>query len=133
RMSTHPPARRRRWQATLIIALVFVAVVAAAAGGWWYARESPPHQGPIVLIAVDQLSPASVGAYGATRSDTPDIDALAIDAVVFDQAHAHGVQMLPSYTSLLTGQLPFQHGVRDDAGFALKTDVRTLAEVLKNR
>jgi len=33
-----------------------LAVVAAAAGGWWYARESPPHQGPLLLIAVDELS-----------------------------------------------------------------------------
>ena len=132
-MSKHPPARGRRWQATLIIGLFFVAVVAAAASGWWYARESPPHQGPIVLIAVDQLSPTSLGAYGAARSDNPEIDVLATDAVVFEQAYAHGVQVLPSYASLLTGQLPFQHGVRDDAGFALKPEARTLAEVLKNR
>src|SRR5690349_17635241 len=132
-MPTHPPARRRRWQATLIVALFFVAVVAAAAGGWWYARESPPHQGPIVLIAADQLAPGSLGAYGATRSTSPDIDSLSNDAVVFDQAYAHGLQLLPSYASLLTGQLPFQHGVRDDGGFALKPDARTLAEVLKNR
>ena len=132
-MPTHPPARHRRWQATLIIALFFVAVIAAAAGGWWYARESPPHQGPIVLIAADQLSPGSMGIYGAARSASPDIDSLSSDAVVFDQAYAHGLQLLPSYASLLTGQLPFQHGVRDDGGFALKPEVRTLAEVLKNR
>ncbi len=130
---THAPARRRRWQVTLIIGLFFVAVAAAAAGGWWYARESPPHQGPIVLIAADQLSPGSLSAYGAARAPNPDIDALSNDAVVFDQAYAHGLQLLPSYASLLTGQLPFQHGVRDDAGFALKPEARTLAEVLKNR
>ncbi len=41
--------------------------------------------------------------------------------------------MLPAYTSLLTGQLPFDHGVRDEAGFALKTDTRTLAELLRSR
>src|SRR5205085_12122568 len=44
-----------------------------------------------------------------------------------------GVPVLPSYASLLTGQLPFQHGVRDDGGFALRPDARTMAKVLKNR
>jgi hypothetical protein len=63
-MPKHPPARGRRWQATLIIALFLLAVVAAAAGGWWSARESPPHQGPLLLIAVDELSPSSLSALG---------------------------------------------------------------------
>src|SRR4051812_4465672 len=115
-MQKHPPATGRRWQATLIIAVFFVAVVAAAAGGWWYARESPPHQGPIVLIAVDQLSTDTLGSYGAARSDNPEVDALAADSVVFEQAYAHGLQVLPSNASLLTGLLPYQHGVRDDGG-----------------
>src|SRR3954464_1427167 len=132
-MPKHPTATGRRGQATLIITLFFLAVAAAAAGGWWYARESPPHQGPILLIAVDQLAPASLGTYGAVRSDHPAVDALAADSVVFDQAYAHGLQVLPSHASLLTGQLPFQPGVRDDAGFALKPEARTLAEVLKSR
>jgi tetratricopeptide (TPR) repeat protein len=132
-MSKHLPARGRRWQATLIIALFFVAVVAAAAGGWWYARESPPHQGPLLLITVDELAPRSLAALGAERPANPSIDALAAESVVFDRAYAHGLQVLPSYASLMTGQLPFQHGVRDDGGFTLKPEARTLAEVLKNR
>lgn len=132
-MAAHAPASRRRWQATLIISLFFVAVIGAAAAGWWWARESPPHQGPILLISVDQLHTGALGAYGAARSDTPGIDALAADGVVFDHAYAHGVQVLPGHASLLTGRLPFQHGVRDDAGFVLKPEARTLAEVLKSR
>lgn len=132
-MPNHPPARGRRWQATLIISLFLLAVVAAAAGGWWYARESPPHQGPILLIAVDQLSTDALGSYGAARSDNPDVDALAADSVVFEQAYAHGLQVLPSNASLLTGQLPYQHGVRDDGGFVLKPEARTLAELMKSR
>ena len=55
-MPTHAPARAiRRWQAALIIALFFVAVAGSAAIGWWYARESPAHQGPIVLISMGGL------------------------------------------------------------------------------
>src|SRR4029450_4486620 len=51
----------------------------------------------------------------------------------FEHAYIHSPAMLPAYTSLLTGQLPFDHGVRDEAGFALKTDTRALAELLRSR
>lgn len=123
----------RRWQALLIITLFFFAVVGAAAIGWWYARESPPHQGPIVVIAVDAVPAASLNAYGAQRTDTPAIDTLSADAIVFDRAYAHSPQILPAGASLLSGQLPLDHGVRDDAGFALRNETRTLAELLRNR
>ena len=127
------PGPGRRWQAALIVVLFFVAVAAAAFAGWWYARESPPHQGPIVLISAENLAANRLTPYGGSAPDTPAIDALAIDGVVFDRAYAHSPQTLPSHASILSGQLPFEHGVRDDAGFAMKEDARTLAELLGNR
>jgi tetratricopeptide (TPR) repeat protein len=66
-------------------------------------------------------------------SETPSIDALAADAVVFDRAYTHSPLTLPAHASLLAGQLPFEHGVRDEAGFALKDDARSMAELLQNR
>lgn len=128
------PAPGRRWQASLIIVLFFAAVALAAFGGWWYARESPPHQGPIVLISADNLAADGLTLYGGTgAATTPAIDALAADGVVFDRAYAHSPQTLPSHASILSGQLPFEHGVRDDAGYALKAEARTLPELLRNR
>jgi Flp pilus assembly protein TadD len=129
------PARnpRRRWVAGLIIALFFVAVVGAAAIGWWYARESPPHQGPILLVSVDGVPATALSAYGAQGTATPAIDALATESVVFERAYTHSPQSLPAHASLLTGRLPFDHGVRDDVGFTLATDAETLAELLRNR
>ncbi|MGE0444862.1 MAG: sulfatase-like hydrolase/transferase [Vicinamibacterales bacterium] len=132
------PAARRRWQATLILSLFVVAVAAAAGVGWWYARESPPHQGPIVLISVDALQPRQLRAYGAARRDipiidTPAIDALAADGVLFTRAYAHSPQTLPAQASLLTGQLPFRHGVRNDIGYSLSDEARTVAGQLRNR
>ena len=123
----------RRWQATLIVVLFFIAVAGAALAGWLYARGSPPHQGPLLIVSIDGLSAERLPAYGATRSDTPAIDALAADAIVFDRAYSHSLQTLPAYASLLSGKLPFEHGVRDDAGFVLADDERTLAELLRNR
>lgn len=130
-----PPtaAAARRWQVTLIFTVFGVAVAAAAVAGWWYARESTPHQGPILLISVDGLRPAALQAYGESADPMPGLDALASEAVVFERAYAHSPLTLPAHASLLAGQLPFEHGVRDEAGFALDEDAQSLAELLRNR
>src|ERR1043166_294910 len=133
RMPHHPPAKIRRWQASIIITLFFLAVAGAAAIGWWYARESPPHQGPIVLISVDGLPPTAITADGGGRGDATGIEALAADSVIFERAYTHSPQILPAHASILSGQLPVDHGVRDDGGFVLSDDARTLAELLRNR
>jgi tetratricopeptide (TPR) repeat protein len=132
-MAARAHVRSRRWLAAVIIALFFVAVAGAAAVGWWYARESPPHQGPILLVSIDGVPASELSAYGAQRTDTPAIDALASEGVVFERAYTHSPQTLPAHVSLLTGRLPIDHGVRDDAGFSLSTEVSTLAELLRNR
>jgi tetratricopeptide (TPR) repeat protein len=128
-----PATRLRRWHATLIVTVVFAAVAGAALAGWWYARESPPHQGPLVLISVSGLRAERLAAYGADLPDAPAIDALAADGVVFERAYTHSPLTLPANVSLLAGQLPFEHGVRDEVGFALKNDARSVAELLRNR
>jgi tetratricopeptide (TPR) repeat protein len=133
-MPSHAPTRAiRRWQAAFIITLFFAAVAGSAAVGWWYARESPAHQGPILLISIGGLPAAELASYGAERTDTPAIDALAKQSIVFDRAYTHSPQTLPSHASILTGQLPPEHGVRDEAGFTLPADARTLAELLRSR
>ena len=123
----------RRWQATLVVAVFVVAVAGAALVGWWYASVSTPHPGPIVLISVDGLSPSDLPVDGSAGATTPSIDALAADAVVFERAYTHSPLTLPAHASLLAGQLPFEHGVRDEAGFALKENARSLAALLRNR
>jgi len=128
-----PAAPDRRWRAALILTLFALAVTAAAVGGWWYARESPPHQGPLVLISIDTLRADHLPAYGYTRVKTPAIDALAADGIVFERAYSHSPQTFPAHSSMLTGRLPFEHGVRDNVGYVLKSDEQTLAELLKNR
>jgi arylsulfatase A-like enzyme len=132
-MPARARVQTRRWVAALIIALFFVAVAGSAAIGWWYARESPPHQGPILLVSIDGVPATDLSAYGAQKSDTPAIDALADESVVFERAYTHSPQSLPAHVSLLTGRLPIEHGVRDDAGFSLAADTSTLAELLRNR
>ena len=113
--------------------LVAACAALAAFGGWRFARASAPISGPVVLVSVDALRADRLPAYGHASGRTPAIDALAADGVVFERAYAHAPLTLPSHASLLSGRLPFQTRVRDNAGFVLDDDQRMLAEILRDR
>src|SRR3954471_16388413 len=98
-MPNRSPAQRRRWHASLIVSLFFMAVAAAAGTGWWYARESPPHQGPIVLISVASLSPNDLPSPTGTKPGAPALSALIADSVLFTHAYTHSSQLLPAHAS----------------------------------
>ncbi len=126
--------RLRRWRFALILAVVSAAAVVAAAAGWRFARtSSAPSAGPIILISIDTLRADHLPLYGYRTLRTPAFDALAAEGVVFERAYAHSPQTLPSHVSILSGLLPFETGVRDDVGFALRPDTRLLPQMLKAR
>lgn len=93
------------------------------------AADSPGPLGTvdILLVTIDTLRADTLGFAGHPRVETPTLDRLAAGGRVFTQAHAHNVVTLPSHANILTGLLPFQHGVRDNSGFALDGGVSTLA------
>lgn len=84
----------------------------------------------VLLITIDTLRADALSAYGGPAA-TPALDRLAVEGVRFDFAHAHAVLTLPSHASILTGQYPFQHGLRDNSGYRLPGDARTAATILK--
>ena len=67
----------------------------------------------------------AVGFDGNPRGTTPNLDRFAAEGRVFTQAHSHNVITLPSHTNILTGMLPYQHGVRENAGFRLSPKIPT--------
>jgi arylsulfatase A-like enzyme len=118
---------------TFILGLVGLATGLAAIGGWRYARASAPVSGPIIVVSVDTLRPDHLAPYGYRAVPTPAIEALAADGVVFERAYSHAPQTLPAHAALLTGRLPFENGVRDEAGFVLAERERSVAEMLRDR
>src|SRR5438067_11069167 len=126
-----PVSRRVRFTAILFLAALGTTL--AAVGGWRYARASAPVSGPIILISIDTLRADHLPAYGYRKLRTPAIDALAADGVVFDRAYSHAPQTLPAHAALLSGQLPFETGVRDNVGFQLKAGERLLPQMLRER
>src|SRR5881628_1525508 len=87
----------------------------------------------IILVTIDTLRADSVGFAGNAKVKTPFLDKLAREGVVFANAHAHNVVTLPSHTNILTGLYPYEHGVRENAGFRLSSKIDTIAARLKER
>ena len=118
---------RRRVGARL--ALLLAATVAATLV--WFLREPPLRvSGPIVLVSIDTLRADRLPAYGYAAVETPAIDRLVADGVLFERAYSHSPQTLPAHVSMFTGLLPVEHGVRDNLGFAVAPDQTLLPELL---
>lgn len=100
---------------------------AAAGAGFLFLRPRPRPN--VLLVTIDTLRADRLGCYGYSKAATPVLDALAGRGVRFTTAIAHTPLTAPSHASILTGALPFSHGVRDNGSFVLPATATTLAEV----
>src|SRR5262245_5207431 len=111
--------------------------VGLGALAWWtglaWKRPLSPAKGPVILISIDTLRADHLPAYGYTKIRTPNIDALAAEGVVFEHAWSHAPQTLPAHASILSGQLPYETGVRDNVGFTVKPGQWLLQRALAAR
>lgn len=89
-----------------------------------------PEQANLLLITTDTTRADHLGAYGFERATTPNLDLLAAEGVLFEQAMSHVPITLPAHTSIMTGTLPTFHGVRDNGRFVVGDELVTLAETL---
>ena len=64
----------------------------------------------VVLVSIDTLRRDHVSVYGYPRRTTPGLEALAEQAVVFDDAVSTASWTLPAHASLLTSTQPSVHG-----------------------
>ena len=64
----------------------------------------------VLLFMCDQLRPDFLHAYGADFIPTPNIDALAAEGVVFDNAITASTVCAPARMSFLTGKFVSDHG-----------------------
>ena len=87
----------------------------------------------IVLISIDTLRSDRLPSYGYTDGSTPQLDAFADRATLFERAYTSCPLTLPAHATLLTGLDPPDHGVRDNRGFALDETPETLAQRLRSR
>jgi arylsulfatase A-like enzyme/Flp pilus assembly protein TadD len=87
----------------------------------------------VILVTVDTLRADKIGCYGNTLVRTPTIDAFAASGIRFEDCITQAPLTLPSHTTILTGTLPIHHGVRDNGGFVVPSELVTMGEVFKAR
>ena len=135
--------RRKMW---LHLALIAAALGSGALAAWWWKRpprtddetrtalarlRPSPSALNVVVVTLDTTRADRLGCYGFRGVETPNIDALARDGIVFDNSTATVPLTFPSHSSLFTGLVPPHHGVRDNGGFFLDEEKVTLAERLR--
>ncbi|HVF61245.1 MAG TPA: sulfatase-like hydrolase/transferase [Thermoanaerobaculia bacterium] len=112
-------------------------VIAAALLATACGRDASPERfpgAPVILISVDTLRADHLPAYGYRQVETPNIDGLRRDSVLFERVYSHCPMTLPSHVSMFTGLLPTEHGVRNNIGYRFEgAKFRTLAEELRDR
>jgi len=93
------------------------------------AAERPVADGPsVLLITLDTTRADRLGCYGNAQKATPHLDAIADEGVLFRRAFAHTPLTIPSHATILTGQYPDRHGIRDNGDHFLGDEANTLAE-----
>jgi arylsulfatase A-like enzyme len=84
----------------------------------------------ILLIAVDTLRADRLGCYGYREAETPSIDSLAENGILFERDVAQATETGPSFASILTGRYTDQHGVILSTMKLPRNEI-TLPEVLR--
>ena len=132
-MSAHPEPVEgcglREHCAGVLVALVSTAFLAAC--GPQPTSATPAAARNLLFITIDTLRADHVGAYGAKRVATPNIDRVAREGALARHADVQVPLTRPSHISIFSGRYPAEHGIRDNVAPALRTDVPLMAETLK--
>ena len=100
-------------------------------------KEKPAQLPNIVIVYADDLGYGDVGAYGATRLKTPNIDKLANGGVRFTSGYATSSTCTPSRYALLTGEYPWRNKdakiLPGTAPLLIDTAQMTIPKMLKGK
>ena len=110
-----------------------LALLIAACGPQRGEPAADPGADSVLLITIDTIRADRIGAYGAADSETPTLDRLAGDGILYEHAYAVAPLTLPAHASLLTGVYPPENGVRNNGIHALADGWTTLPEMLGER
>jgi arylsulfatase A-like enzyme len=106
-------------RAALWMVAAWVLLFGAIQGGQWLrernavARLPPFASGApnVLVIVVDTLRADHVSSYGYARPTTPNLDRIAQQGILFENAISTSSWSLPSHVSLVTGRYLFEHRV----------------------
>lgn len=87
----------------------------------------------IILISIDTLRADHLGCYNYYRNTSPAVDKFREDGVLFRHCIAQSPSTLTSHASILTSLIPSHHGAFYTRGQALPDNIKTMAELLKEK
>lgn len=100
--------------------------------GWPQTQRTASRGKPnVVLITIDTLRADHLGCYGYSKIQTPTLDGLARDGILFENAVSQVPLTWPSHTVILTGTYPFQNGVQDFTNQPLDGRFRSVAQAFQ--
>ena len=85
----------------------------------------------LLLLTLDTTRANHLRCYGYWNIETPALNRLAREGVMFLRAYAHLPMTLPAHTSILSGTYPLYNGVVDNGGYRVPDEIITLPEVLR--
>jgi arylsulfatase A-like enzyme/thioredoxin-like negative regulator of GroEL len=128
---------KKRFLLVVGVVIAVVVVIALLKGGGLRApsvglvsRDLTLPNANVLMITLDTTRADRIGAYGYASAETPRLDRLAGEGVLFEEATTPTAFTLPSHASIMTGLYPPYHGVRLNGGSALADVHSTLAERL---
>jgi len=112
-----------------------LAVLDAPQTSWSGADTALPN---IVLVTLDTVRADHLPLYGYARGLTPNLDAFATEATVYDYAYSPADMTLPAHASIFTGLYASWHGAHYVTGSPIvaapiRSGLETLAERLRAR
>jgi len=84
----------------------------------------------VILIVVDTLRVDRLGCYGGGKKISPSVDLMAQKGIQFENAYTSAPWTRPAVASILTGLLPYNHGVCD-INDVLMPEYTTLGEIMQ--
>ncbi len=108
------------WRRSLpwIVVIVVLAVFGIQGGLWLQEQRAvaklpaaPPNSPNVLVIVVDTLRSDHLSSHGYGRLTSPNLDRLAEQGVLFENAFATSSWSPPSHASLLTGRYLYEHDV----------------------
>lgn len=84
----------------------------------------------IVLVTLDTVRADRLRPWGYDRAETPTLDALAAEGIIFEHVVSPVPLTVPAHASMLTGAYPFQLGARTNESKLAADGFDTVGEIL---
>jgi arylsulfatase A-like enzyme len=113
-----------------IAIIVIVLVLSVLLGGWGCRAYFANHEiKNVLLISIDTCRADHLSCYGFNQKTTPNIDKIAKQGVLFENAYSPIPTTLPAHVSMFSGRVPPYHGAHKNGDALTKAPLEMLAEV----